>query len=83
VVARHRAAGAADLAALAGAQLLVRGDPQPCAAAARVAEESGARLDSCQVEAGTVLVVTAVELGWSAWGLDMPPARARARAGPQ
>ncbi|MDQ1603131.1 MAG: hypothetical protein QOE01_976 [Actinomycetota bacterium] len=83
VVARHRADGAADLAALAGAELLVRGDPQPCAAAARVAAESGARLDSCQVAAGTVLVVAAVEPGWSAWGLDMPPARASARAGPQ
>lgn len=83
VVARHRADGAADLAALAGAELLVRGDPQPCATAARVAEDSGARLDSCQVAAGTVLVVAAVEPGWSAWGLDMPPARASARAGPQ
>ncbi|MGH8970848.1 MAG: hypothetical protein ACRDV1_12965, partial [Actinomycetes bacterium] len=55
-----------------------RGDPRPCLAAVRVAAASRGRVVSCTAGAGSVLVVAEVGTGPS---LNMPPARARARAG--
>lgn len=88
LVARHRAESAADLAALSAARAVhsaAGGGPagEPCTAAAEVAGAAGARLVGCRVEpGGDVWVVTEVPPpaalpGWA----DMPPARARARAG--
>jgi secretion/DNA translocation related TadE-like protein len=81
LVARHRAETAADLTALAAATAQVRGG-DPCGVAGRVASAQGARLVSCALQARSVSVLVEVAtpsrvLRW----LDMPPARARARAG--
>lgn len=76
VVARHRAAGAADLAALAAAGAWTRGEEAACAAARRVARAQGAELSRCAA-AGEVAEVTAL--------VPVGPfgARVRSRAGPQ
>jgi secretion/DNA translocation related TadE-like protein len=81
VVGRHRAAGAADLAALAGAESAVRGRPDACAAAERVAGANGARLTGCTVDPGAVVDV-AVEVHVRLGPLGTRSATARARAGP-
>lgn len=61
VVARHRAQAAADLGALAAADVLVgRAAGQPCAAAVLTARHNGARVTSCQVTGTDVLVRTSV-----------------------
>ncbi|MGR6967291.1 Rv3654c family TadE-like protein [Geodermatophilus sp. URMC 61] len=81
VVARHRATTAADLAALAGAEHAVRGEPGACAAAGEVAGANGARLTACTVGDGAVVevgVAVPVRLG----PLGVSRAGARARAGP-
>lgn len=79
ITTHRRSQGAADLAALAGAQAHQRGD-DGCAAAARVAGANGARLGACRVAGRDVLVTVSVAapavLGS---GLTLP---ARARAGP-
>jgi secretion/DNA translocation related TadE-like protein len=83
LVARHRAGRAADIAALAGAATLQAGG-DGCTAAARLAGAQGARVTSCEVVAATtVLLEVAVDVVGPAarWG-RLPPARARARAGP-
>lgn len=78
VLAHRRAQAAADLAALAGAAALQRGE-DPCLAAARIARRQDSALDDCLVEGQTLAVTATVAL---------PPAlggrlvRARARAGP-
>ena len=76
--ARHRAATAADLAALAGAQHVL---DDPCAAAASFAHANGARLTACEVLGATVLVRVEVRppglLG------TLGTAHATARAGPR
>jgi secretion/DNA translocation related TadE-like protein len=81
VVARHRAASAADLAALAGAdRTLGRAAGAPCSAARTVARVNGGVLSKCSVTAdGTVSVVVQVRLPppWDRLGT----AQARARAG--
>jgi secretion/DNA translocation related TadE-like protein len=80
ILARHRAAAAADLAALAAAEELRLGTGSECAEARAVAETNGGVLQSCQVEGSLVEVaVTAPVVGPSAWLAD--PVR-RARAGP-
>jgi secretion/DNA translocation related TadE-like protein len=83
LVARHRADRAADIAALGGAAALqVGGDG--CTAAAGLAAAQGARVTSCRViDATTLLLEVAVDVVGPAarWG-RLPPARARARAGP-
>lgn len=71
VVARHRAGGAADLAALAAADHALDGRRAACALAARVAAAQGAAIRSCVVSGEVSEVVTMVD-----------GARARARAGP-
>lgn len=77
--ARHRAATAADLAALSAAQAIQSGT-DPCASAGRIAAAQRVTLKECQIEGEEVLVVTGapVELG----SLGRPEVRSSARAGP-
>jgi secretion/DNA translocation related TadE-like protein len=79
VATRHRAANAADLAALAGAAESVRGREAGCDRARELAERNGGRLVACS---------------WSGWDLQVDVARScgclpvadtttvRVRAGP-
>lgn len=81
VVTRQRAENAADLAALAAARALVAGGV-PCSAGTRVAAATGARLVGCAVSGESVTVVVEIAVPSRALlGVDVPPARARARAG--
>ncbi|MFD0316446.1 Rv3654c family TadE-like protein [Streptomyces flavalbus] len=75
VVARHRAAGGADLAALAAADHWTEGTTAACALADRVARGQGTRLVRCAIVGETSEVTAASGAG---------PFRAevRARAGP-
>lgn len=75
VVVRHRAAGAADLAALAAADHWTEGSPAACAEADRVARAQRARLARCAVE-GEISDVTAVS------GAGPFATEVRSRAGP-
>lgn len=83
LVARHRAGRTADLAALAAAAGAQSGLPDPCRAARRVAESVHAGLESCAVLAdrSVLVVVRLPPAAPGPWGLVLPPARARARAG--
>lgn len=82
VVARHRATRTADLAALAAASAAASGGDRPCSAAVRVARPAGADVAACELlPDGSVLVVVELQVPVAVPGLDMPPARARARAG--
>ncbi|MFJ6843752.1 Rv3654c family TadE-like protein [Streptomyces griseoluteus] len=75
VVVRHRAAGAADLAALAAADHWAEGAEAACAAGRRVASAQGARLVRCAIVGETSDV--------SAGSGHGPfTAEVRARAGP-
>ncbi|MGW0364876.1 Rv3654c family TadE-like protein [Streptomyces sp. NPDC002990] len=73
VVARHRAAAAADLAALAAAATWAHGPEAACAAALRVVRAQAAELTSCRLD-GEVAQVTAR----AATGPFSPGIRARA-----
>ena len=74
-LARQRAETAADLAALAAAQSLVRAGTAPCAAAGAAAAANGGQLLSCSIVGDDVTVAV---------GVTAPmDARATARAGPQ
>ncbi|WP_373304099.1 Rv3654c family TadE-like protein [Streptomyces subrutilus] len=73
VVARHRAAAAADLAALAAAATWAHGPERACAAALRVARAQDAALNTCRLS-GEVAEVTA----HPATGPFAPAIRARA-----
>ncbi|WP_155056956.1 Rv3654c family TadE-like protein [Streptomyces blattellae] len=75
VVARHRAAGVADLAALAAADHWAEGGTAACARADRVARAQGTRLVRCDV-VGEISDVTAAS------GRGPFAAEVRARAGP-
>ncbi|WP_434099129.1 Rv3654c family TadE-like protein [Streptomyces violaceorubidus] len=75
VVARHRAAGGADLAALAAADHWARGGTAACERASRVARAQNARLVRCVIT-GQVSDVTASS------GRGPFAAEVRARAGP-
>lgn len=79
-VARHRAAAAADLAALAGATRAQAGQVAACAAAGWVVDNMGATLRSCQLRGPGVSVVVAVRPAGLAGVIG--PAIGRARAGP-
>ncbi len=59
VVVRHRAAGAADLAALAAADHWSEGTDPACATAGRIARAQGARLVRCVIEGDTSDVTAA------------------------
>ncbi|MFJ8198789.1 Rv3654c family TadE-like protein [Streptomyces sp. NPDC096152] len=75
VVTRHRAAGAADLAALAAADHWAEGTAAACARAERVAGAQGTRLVRCAIVGDTSDVTAASERGPFT-------AEVRARAGP-
>ncbi|MFF4487731.1 Rv3654c family TadE-like protein [Streptomyces sp. NPDC001544] len=75
VVARHRAAGGADLAALAAADHWADGTATACARADRVARAQGVRLVRCAM-VGETSDVTAAS------GRGPFTARVRSRAGP-
>ncbi|MFJ3663111.1 Rv3654c family TadE-like protein [Streptomyces sp. NPDC090119] len=75
VVVRHRAAGAADLAALAAADHWAEGVAAACAAGRRVASAQGARLVRCAL-VGEISDVSAGS-GGGPFGAEV-----RARAGP-
>jgi len=77
-VARHRAAGAADLAALATAARLAAGAVDGCARGAAVATANRAQLRDCQVLGREVVVTVAVRTGLP----GAPAVLALARAGP-
>jgi secretion/DNA translocation related TadE-like protein len=78
--ARHRAAAAADLAALAGAGHVRLGAEPACALARTVAAANGGVLQSCAVEGEQVIVTVAVAIvGPTRW---LPDPVRRARAGP-
>lgn len=79
MTARHRAGSAADLAALAGAAVVVRGADAVCAAAVRVAQANGAALGTCQVTGVTVRVTATVDVRV---GPIVGTADGRAQAGP-
>jgi secretion/DNA translocation related TadE-like protein len=81
VLASHRARSAADLASLAGASALMRGEPTgaACARAAAIARRGGAELVSCRAAGpGTLTVRAGVRPSLGILG----PAGASARAGP-
>lgn len=75
VAARHRAGGAADLAALAAADRALQGQSTACAAAVRVAGAQGARVVRCAVRDGIADLTAEARFGPYA-------PRVRARAGP-
>lgn len=75
VAVRHRAAGGADLAALAAADHWAEGGEAACARAGRLAAAQGTRLVRCAVE-GEISDVTAAS------GSGPFTAEVRARAGP-
>jgi secretion/DNA translocation related TadE-like protein len=79
VVARHRAAAAADLSAISAASRVLNGPMSACKAAALVARSQGARLTTCRID-GEVAEVTVEVLS----GLLSAhyPAMGVARAGP-
>jgi len=80
LVRAHRAAqSAADLAALAGATALARGE-DPCAAAASVAAANGAALAACAPDGRDVRVTA--EVGGPRWLGQTADLTAEARAGP-
>ena len=79
-VARHRAAAAADLAALAAAGHLIDGTDQACSAASSVARDQGATLLTCISDGRTVTVVAEARPPGSLGRLGA--ARSTARAGP-
>lgn len=80
--ARHRAATAADLAALAAANKLWAADATaPCRTAGTVARRNGARLNACMVANGIVDVRTRVRLSGPLARLGSAHARSRATPG--
>ncbi|MEO7744985.1 MAG: Rv3654c family TadE-like protein, partial [Actinomycetota bacterium] len=83
VLARHRASAAADLAALAGADVLAgRAPGDACAAAAGVAAANGARLESCATADLDLLVTARVVPPGALAALGSATGRARAGPGP-
>jgi secretion/DNA translocation related TadE-like protein len=85
IAARHRAEAAADLAALAAAGRLLLDPGEACAQAAAIASAQGATLQSCAIRADAQEDSVVVEVSVPSPGdliPGLPPARARARAGP-
>lgn len=79
-VTRHRATGAADLAALAAAAHARDGPDAACGRAQTVTRRMGAQLKSCELSGWDALVEVAVEPNGLLAGFTS--AQARARAGP-
>jgi len=92
VVARHRAATAADMSALAAASVIARSEgdgdggaeSKGCAAANAIAVANNAIVISCQVIGQVVDVTTRVRIPTLSWlgGLGLDAVSVRARAGP-
>jgi secretion/DNA translocation related TadE-like protein len=82
VVARHRAAAAADLAALAAATESVLGDGPACSRAARITGAMGADLTGCALDGWDVRVQVRVPIGLPLPAGGPTLAVARAAAGP-
>jgi len=92
VVARHRAATAADMSALAAASVIARsvgdgitgGGLNGCAAADDIAIANNAIVTSCQVIGQVVEITTRVQIPALHWlgGLGLDAVSVRARAGP-
>uniref|UniRef100_UPI0034E1BFD2 Rv3654c family TadE-like protein n=1 Tax=Mycobacterium sp. OAE908 TaxID=2817899 RepID=UPI0034E1BFD2 len=80
VVARHRAQGAADLAALAAAAHLADGSAEACVHAASLARAMHTTVTQCAVEDLDVIVTVDAAVALGRFGVG--PARATARAGP-
>ncbi|MFI5752484.1 Rv3654c family TadE-like protein [Streptomyces sp. NPDC051644] len=76
VVVRHRAGGAADLAALAAADRALQGPEEACGAAGKVAAAQGAVVVRCAVRGEIADVTARVSFG------PYKPA-VRSRAGPE
>ncbi|MFY9330933.1 MAG: Rv3654c family TadE-like protein [Candidatus Nanopelagicales bacterium] len=85
---RQRAAGAADLAALAGAPHVLLAPDFACQRAGEIAQANRANLEECSVEALDIEVTvsvasTGISSRLASWlGLSLPPVRQSARAGP-
>ena len=82
VIARHRAARAADLAALAGAARVFAGPAAACDRAAQIARRNSAVLEVCELRGTSVAVevsLAAAPLRWAGRQV-LAPARGRARA---
>jgi secretion/DNA translocation related TadE-like protein len=79
-VARHRAASAADLSALAAASAVLEGPEVACDRARALAAEAGALLTSCRVDGDRVDVVAQVRPAGALGRLGA--ASVRAAAGP-
>jgi secretion/DNA translocation related TadE-like protein len=79
-VLRHRAAAAADLAAMAAAKHALEGQAAACDAARLVAGRQGAVLRSCHLEGWDAVVSVQIAAGGRLAGLGR--ADGRARAGP-
>lgn len=79
-VAAHAARTAADLGALAAAELAVAAPGEACEQAAEVVAANDARLTSCEINGGVSEVTASVELRFP--GLRQREASAQARAGP-
>ncbi len=80
VIARHRAQGAADLAALAAAARLPEGTAAACAHAREVSDPMGAIIVRCEVV--DLDVVIAADIAITPGRFGRTSARALARAGP-
>ncbi len=84
---RAKAAGAADLAALAGAPYVLDDPDQACAVAAEVARRNDADLVMCTADGLDVIVEvtipsTGIAARFASWvGVELPPVRQGARAG--
>lgn len=79
-VAVHAARTAADLGALAAAELAVAAPGEACGRAAEVVAANDARIVSCEIEGGVSEVTARVRMRFP--GLDGREASATARAGP-
>ena len=82
VLASHRARTAADLAALAAAEVLMQGEPasSACESAAKVAVMNHGRLAEC-IASGTEVRLSVVVLA-AVKGVGVASARSRAGPGP-
>ena len=80
VVARHRAQAAADLAALAAANVVAAGPAAACEQAGQVARRMRSGVAACRVEDLDVVLTVEVAVALGRW--DVGPAKASARAGP-
>jgi secretion/DNA translocation related TadE-like protein len=79
IVARHRAQGAADLGALAGATRAIEGEESACATAGSIVAANGGRLARCGLDGFDVIVT--VEVSPALVATFGGSARATARAG--